>query len=102
MVTRVVHSEINRKRRYNEKWEFDDNNKRREWLEYDSEKDGMFYEDCRCYSTTDAQRKGTYVTGMLKFKIEAVKEHESLRHVGSASVYLTLENVETNTETQED
>ena len=38
-----------RKRSYNEKWKFDDNNSRREWLEYDSDKDQMHCKDCRMY-----------------------------------------------------
>ena len=38
-----------RKQSYNEKWRLDDNNRRREWLEYDIDKDQMHCKDCRMY-----------------------------------------------------
>ena len=54
-----------RKRGYNEKWKFDDNNSRREWLEYDSDKDQMHCKDCRMYAIGESQ--GPFVFGTQNF-----------------------------------
>ena len=36
----------------------DDNNKRREWLEYDSDKTQMHCKDCRMYANGESQKRG--------------------------------------------
>ena len=58
-----------RQRSYNEKWMLDDNNKRREWLEYDSDKNQMHCEDCRMYAVCERRvpEKGTLCHWNTKF-----------------------------------
>ena len=55
-----------RKRSYNEKWMLDDNNKRREWLEYDSNKNQIHCKDCRMYAN-GVPEKGTLCHWNTKF-----------------------------------
>ena len=58
-----------RKRSYNEKWKFDDNNSRREWLEYDSDKDQMHCKDCRMYAIGESQKRGPFCPWNTKFQV---------------------------------
>ena len=70
------YEEERRKRSYNEKWMLDDSNKRREWLEYDSDKNQMHCKDCRMYANGESQKRGSFVIGTQHFKLESIKEHE--------------------------
>ena len=45
----------------------DDNNKRREWLEYDSDKNQMHCKDCRMYANGESQKRGPFVIGTQNF-----------------------------------
>ena len=65
-----------RQRKWNEKWRIDDHNVKRDWLEYDDEREHMFCKDCRKYSTSDFQKKGPFVIGTENFKLESIKEDE--------------------------
>ena len=49
---------------------------RRDWLEYDEEREHMFCENCRKYTTSDLHQKGPFVIGTANFKLESIKEHE--------------------------
>ncbi len=71
-----VYERKQRKRKWNDKWKFGDDNTPRDWLQYNEANNHMFCAHCRQYATSDAHRKGPFFVGTQTFKLESIKPHE--------------------------
>ena len=57
-------------------WKKDDQGREREWLVFDDEMEPMFCSACRTFAKADQDKKGPFVVGTNKFKLENIKAHE--------------------------
>ena len=65
-----------RQRKFQSAWKKDDQGREREWLVFDDEMESMFCSACRFFAKTDQDKKGPFVVGTNKFKLENIKAHE--------------------------
>ena len=65
-----------RQRKFQSAWKKDDQGREREWLVFDDEMESMFCSACRTFAKTDQDKKGPFVVGTNKFKLENIKAHE--------------------------
>ena len=57
---------------------------------YDDEMESMFCSACRTFAKTDQDKKGLFVVGTNKFKLENIKAHElSKSHIFFLKLALT-------------
>ena len=65
-----------RQRKFQSAWKKDDQGREREWLVFDDEMESIFCSACRTFAKTDQDKKGPFVVGANKFKLENIKAHE--------------------------
>ena len=65
-----------RQRKFQSAWKKDDQGQEREWLVFDDEMESMFCSACRTFAQADQDKKGPFVVGTNKFKLENIKAHE--------------------------
>ena len=65
-----------RQRKFQSAWKKDDQGQERDWLVFDDEMESMFCSACRTFAKTDQDKKGPFVVGSNKFKLENIKAQE--------------------------
>ena len=65
-----------RQRKFQSAWKKDDQGREQEWLVFDDEMESMFCSAFRTFAKTDQDKKGPFVVGTNKFKLENIKAHE--------------------------